>query len=41
MVVELAQGNVSGRYAGRQLGVDHKTFLRWARDETASEDDWE
>ena len=41
MVEEWAQGNVSGRYAGRQLGVDHKTFLRWARDETASEDDWE
>lgn len=34
MVEEWVQGNISGRGAGRQLGVDHKTFLRWARDET-------
>lgn len=33
LVEEWAQGNISGRGAGRRLGVDHKTFLRWARDE--------
>ena len=34
LVEAWAQGSISGRGAGRQLGVDHKTFLRWARDDT-------
>lgn len=27
-----ARGEISARQAGRQLGVTHKTFLRWARE---------
>ena len=42
MVEEWAQGRISGRSAGKNLGVDHKTFLRWARDETdpTLNDEW-
>ena len=32
-----ARGFISGRGAGRELGVDHKTFLRWARADLGGE----
>ena len=41
LVAEWAEGRISGRGAGRTLGVDHKTFLRWARGDLASEEERE
>ena len=37
LLLEWAEGRISGRGAGRLLGVDHKTFLRWARAEPERE----
>ena len=37
LVEAWSRGFISGRGAGRELGVDHKTFLRWARADLGEE----
>ena len=39
LVEAWSRGFISGRGAGRELGVDHKTFLRWARADLGEEEE--